>query len=241
MNNLRMIADIKVKRKSFKQLYLSILAGICISLGCIGLTFIRSDSPLPYALSGVLGGFVFSFGLFTIFSLGLDLFTGNCIFLSSYWDGYITLPNLLRILGCSLIGNLLGCEIIWVIFLMAGYSYTDVLIAMANAKVDIPFMQLFARGILCNIVICLATLMNTNARKISSTFLVACLPVILFVACGFEHSIADIFILLFSSADMSKIFISFLAVLLGNIVGGAIVSLLHYMFMSDNYQQPYYS
>ena len=234
MNSLKTVARVKVKRNRTQQLYLSVLAGICISLGGIGLSFIRSDSPLSYSLSGILGGFVFSFGLFAIFALGLELFTGNCIFMSSYFKGDITLEELLKLLGYTLLGNVMGCLLMWVIFSFAKFSYTDILRAMANAKVDIPAVQLFARGVLCNIVISFATLLNMKGNDLLSSFLSAFLPVIIFVACGFEHSIADAFMLLFSSLDICAIITCFINVLLGNIVGGAIVAGLHYAFMSGN-------
>ena len=234
MPSLAMTAKIKAKRGYMQQLYFSILAGMCISIGCIGLAFVRSDSPLAYSLSGILGGFIFSFGLFTIFALGLELFTGNCILLSAYMSDKISLRNLGRVLGYTLLGNVVGCIIIWAIFSFCKFSYTDILRAMANAKVDLPLSQLFFRGVMCNIVISFATLMSLKDNELITKFIAALIPVILFVACGFEHSIADAFILLFSSQDIFDILICFIAVLAGNIIGGSIVACFHYVSMSKN-------
>ena len=234
MPNLTMAAKVKAKRGYTQQLYLSVLAGICISIGCVGLAFIRSDSPLAYSLSGVLGGFVFSFGLFTIFALGLELFTGNCVLLSSYMSDTISLRDLTRILGYTLLGNIAGCLLTWGIFSFCKFSYTDILIAMANTKVDLPLSQLFFRGIMCNMVISFATLMSLRDNELSTKFIAACLPVIIFVACGFEHSIADAFILMFSTQDIFAILVCFVTVLLGNVLGGAIVAVFHYTTMSEN-------
>lgn len=231
MRGLKIAARIKRDRLSIKQLYLSVLAGMSISLGCIGLAFVRSDSPLSYACSGVLGGFIFSFGLFTIFALGLELFTGNCILFSSFINEDIGLKDFLKILGYTLFGNVTGCLLIWLIFSFSKFSYTNVLTAMGNAKVDLPALVLFSRGVLCNIVISLATLMNMHGNSTQSKFLSACLPVIVFVACGFEHSIADAFILLFSTQDLISVFLCFSIVLFGNVLGGIIVATCHYFIM----------
>ena len=222
-------AKVKAKRNTQQQLYLSVLAGMTISIGCIGLAFVRSDTPLTYSLSGILGGFVFSFGLFTIFALGLELFTGNCVLLSAYMSDDISLQDLLKVLVYTLLGNIAGCILMWGIFSFCKFSYADILRAMANSKVDLPLFQLFFRGVMCNIVIGFATLMNFNSKFLASKFLSALLPVIIFVACGFEHSIADAFILLFSSLDICAVVTCFINVLLGNIVGGAIIGALHYL------------
>lgn len=237
MFNIMLSANIKAKRNNMQQFHKATLAGICISLGCIGLAFIRSDSPLSWALQGVLGGMIFSFGLFAIFVLGLELFTGNCLLIAAYFNGGIKLSDLIRVLWCTLIGNLYGCLLVEMIFSVSGFSYIDVLRTMADAKLDIPWLYLCVRGILCNIVICLATMMNMTENGIVPKFFAAFIPVVLFVACGFEHSIADAFILLFSSSwDILAVIGCFFTVLTGNIIGGVIVSIAHY---SSTYVDPY--
>ena len=232
MSLLAEIAKTKAKRSTQRQLYLSMLAGISISIGCIGLAFVRSDSPLSWSVSGILSGFVFSFGLFTIFALGLELFTGNCIFLSAYMSDDISLLDLVEVLVYTLLGNIAGCIFIWGIFSLCQLSYADVLRATANAKVDLPLIQLFFRGVMCNIVISFASLMSFKGECLVTKFFAALLPVIIFVACGFEHSIADAFILLFSSLNIFKVITCFVTVLLGNIVGGAIIAAFHYLINS---------
>lgn len=225
--SLDMSSDIKIKRPIIRQFYLSILAGVCIALGCAGLAFIKSDSPLPTALSGILSGFIFSFGLFAIFSLGLELFTGNNLMFSSYIRNKITFSQMLKVWGITFAGNTVGCLLISVIFSITNLSYVDVLRALANSKVDLPLENLFARGILCNILICLAVLISQRENGIVQKFFASSIPVIVFVACGYEHSIADIFILSFSSLNIISVITCLSMVLFGNIVGGIIVSALY--------------
>lgn len=228
MFNVNMASTVKTKITRHQLYYKSIMAGICISLGCIGLAFVKSDSPLPTALSGILGGVIFSFGLFTIFTLGFELFTGNFLMFASYADDKVSLKDIFRVQGWTLLGNIIGCVTIYLIFKFCNFSYESTLRALANSKVDLRADWLIARGILCNVVICLSSLISMRENGIVQKFIAAVLPVILFVSCGFEHSIADAFILLFSSLEMYRVLLCFLAVVIGNTCGGLLVAVYYY-------------
>ena len=228
MFNINMSANIKKKRSFHKQLILSIMAGIAISLGCIGLAFVKSDSPMFTSLSGIMGGFIFSFGLFCIFGVGFELFTTNCLMSASMFYGKLDLRSLIKILSITLLGNFIGCLAMWLIFYMSGFSYISALEAMANAKTDIPLFFMFIRGILCNIVLCYAGLIQMGDNGIVEKFITAVMAVIVFVACGFEHSIADIFILFFENhSGLFNVLSTLLSVLMGNLVGGLFVGWLY--------------
>lgn len=235
MFNINMAAAIKKNRSTEMQLFLAIMAGIAISFGCIGLAFIKSDSPMFSSLSGILGGFIFSFGLFCVFRLGLELFTTNCLMSASMFDGKISKMDLLDILWTTLLGNSIGCLFMWLIFYVSGFSYIDTLQAIANAKTDIPLYYMFIRGVLCNMVLCYAGLIQIGDNSTVAKFVTAVIAVILFVACGFEHSIADIFILLFNThSDLFGILSTFGSVLLGNITGGFLVGRLYLCTKNSN-------
>jgi formate/nitrite transporter FocA (FNT family) len=60
-------------------------------------------------------------------------------------------------------------------------------------KLNKTFLTLFILGVLCNILVCLAVLINHSSKNILEKILIPILPVSLFVLCGFEHSIADMF------------------------------------------------
>ena len=235
MFNINMAANIKRKRPVPMQLALSTMAGIAISFGCIGLAFVKSDSPMFTSLSGILGGFIFSFGLFCVFRLGLELFTTNCLMSASMFDGKIKSDDLARILIITFAGNTVGCMILFAIFYVSGFSYIDAIEAIANAKTDIPLFQMFIRGILCNMVLCYAGIIQMGDNSTVAKFVTASIAVILFVACGFEHSIADIFILMFNThSGLFDILATLGSALLGNIAGGFLVGRLYLMTKSAN-------
>ena len=228
MFNINMAANIKRKRPAVTQIFLSVMAGIAISFGCIGLAFIKSDSPMFTSLSGILGGFIFSFGLFCVFRLGLELFTTNCLMSASMYAEKLPRKDLARILAITFAGNACGCFLMWLIFNASGFSYISALQAIANAKTSIPFFRLFIRGILCNMVLCYAGIIQMGDNDTVAKFITALIAVTVFVACGFEHSIADIFILLFNNtASFYEIFGSLLSVVAGNIIGGFLVGVLY--------------
>ena len=235
MFNINMAANIKRKRPVPMQLALSVMAGIAISFGCIGLSFIKSDGPMFSSLSGILGGFVFSFGLFCVFRLGLELFTTNCLMSASMFSNKLPVQDFVRILWITLVGNSIGCLLMWAIFNASGFSYISTLHAIANAKTDIPWFFMFVRGMLCNMVLCYAGIIQMGDNSTVAKFITAFIAVILFVACGFEHSIADIFIILFNdSADAPMIINTMVSVLAGNVVGGLLVGRLYLLTKDMN-------
>ena len=108
------------------------------------------------------------------------------------------------------------------------------MVAVALFRVNQSFGEAFARGVLCNILVCIAVWAAFAAKKVSGKLLMSFWPVMLFVLCGFEHSIADIYFGVSGLLTMDKYGISapelttaafllknLLPVTLGNIVGGA--------------------
>ena len=100
------------------------------------------------------------------------------------------------------------------------------------------------RGILCNWLVCLAVFMATAARDIAGKVLACYLPIMAFVASGFEHSIANMYFIptgLLIAAEQGKslpglswsnFFLkNLLPVTLGNILGGVVFVALAYWFV----------
>ena len=234
--DIDIMSTIKVNRNVLNEFILSILAGIVIGIGCIGLAFVKSDTPLFYSVSGLLGGFIFSFGLFSIFRLGFELFTGNCLMFASVLHGKIKVIDMLRVLGISLAGNVLGCVIVAMIFAPCGFSYMSMIEVMAKTKATTPPALMFFRAIMCNIVICIATIINKGAINTTSKFIAAFIATMIFVACGFEHSVADAFIMVaafmvnthLSVISMMLGIIIFIIVVIGNVVGGFALAGLYF-------------
>jgi formate/nitrite transporter FocA (FNT family) len=105
---------------------------------------------------------------------------------------------------------------------------------VADAKLAQPFGEAFMRGVLCNMLVILALIMATLARDIVSKILCCMFPIMAFVACGFEHCVANMFLipvgLLAKGVPVQNQWVMFqnlVPVTLGNIVGGLLILVLH--------------
>ena len=172
-------------------------------------------------------------------------------------DDKITFKQLMLNWNIVFIGNLIGSlAIVLLVYLSDHWLINDgavgaKAIMIANSKVNLSFMVAFSRGILCNILVCMAVWMCFACHTVADKVLVIILPVAGFVAMGFEHSVANMFFipaalvaqgnpeivsLIDSSVDLSNLnmvgFINnLLPVTLGNIVGGSVFVGLTYWFI----------
>jgi formate/nitrite transporter len=220
---------------------LSLLAGLYISFGAELATVVSSDAAahLGSGVARLLGGSVFSIGLMLVVVCGAELFTGNSLLASSVLDGEISLTKMLENWGVVIVGNLLGA--IFFAWMMAetrlweSGAVGEQAIKIATVKCNLSFWVAFIRGVLCNWLVCLAVFMATAARDIPGKLLACYVPIMTFVASGFEHSVANMYFiptgLLFKEAfpgfDPGLTWANFLIanlipVILGNIVGGVL-------------------
>jgi len=116
----------------------------------------------------------------------------------------------------------------------------ETMVRIARSKIALDPLSAFARGILCNVLVCLAVWLCMGARSVADKILAIVFPISAFVACGFEHSVANMFFLPLgialaagSAAPLSLIdALSNLAlVTLGNIIGGTVLVALVYWFI----------
>jgi formate/nitrite transporter FocA (FNT family) len=110
----------------------------------------------------------------------------------------------------------------------------DLSVKVAEYKLAIPFIQAFIRGIFCNILVILAIIMAIMAKDIVSKIFCIILPIACFVACGFEHCVANMYLiplgLLAKGIPLYKTFVMFdnlVPVTLGNILGGIFILTIH--------------
>ncbi len=206
----------------------AVLAGAFIAFGCLFyLTVVAGSAPITGPLR-FLGGLAFSLGLVLVVIGGAELFTGNALMVMALVSGKITLMALLRNWFWALLGNLLGALVIVALAAMAGLTegaLAETAGAIGKAKAELSPLQAFARGILCNALVCLAVWLTISARTAAGKFLVILLPIAGFVALGFEHCVANFFILPFAALitpelGLAAILGNLVPVILGNIVGG---------------------
>ncbi len=181
---------------------LGILAGAFIALGAVAMIAVMTGATaLPWGLGRALGGIAFSLGLILVIVGGAELFTGDCLMVIAWASRRITLIALLRAWGLVYIGNLIGGLVTAILvyssngYLLNGGMVGKTVLTMAAAKAALPTEPLFFLAILCNVLVCLAVWMTLSARSTADKVMVIVPAVTAFIAAGFEHSIANAFIL----------------------------------------------
>lgn len=270
--------DLGVKKANLPILnmfILAILAGAFIGIGAIFATTVGAGSMavkdatgaaafstgLPYGVTRLLMGVVFSAGLILVIVGGSELFTGNNLISMAFASGKVSFMGLLRNWVTVYIGNFVGSIITaYIVFLGKQYSFGNGAIGLTaltigEAKTSFTFIQAVALGIMCNALVCMAVWLCYSARTTTDKILAIIPPISCFVAAGFEHSIANMYfipiaIFIKNSGDTkffdmigktaesfphlswSNFFIgNLLPVTIGNIIGGAGMVGLVYWFV----------
>ena len=192
----------KTKKHPEVTFVLAILAGIFVSLAGMFYTIVTTGSgDMPYGMVKLIGGLSFSMGLMMVVLCGAELFTSNTLLLMGRATGRIRIGQIAKNWTLVYLGNMAG-SFFMVAMLMAvaqyqgdggnvgiNYMYT------ANAKMGHSFTQALLLGILCNLVVCLTYWMTLSSRDAMGKMFACMLPVAVFLAAGFEHSVANMFLL----------------------------------------------
>ncbi|OGT70766.1 MAG: hypothetical protein A3I78_04510 [Gammaproteobacteria bacterium RIFCSPLOWO2_02_FULL_56_15] len=180
-------------------LVLALLAGAFISFGAALYTFVLHDATLTLGVSRLLGGLVFCLGLILVIIAGAELFTGNNLIVMAYVSRKVTGGQLLRNWVIVFIGNFLGALIIVLFIYLSGHLKTAggalalFAVKIAVAKVNLSFLEALTRGLLCNLLVCLAVWLCYSGRSVTDKILAILFPISAFVALGFEHSVANMY------------------------------------------------
>ena len=225
---------------------LSVLAGAFIALGALFFTVTMTTGVAtlpPFGLLRLAAGMTFSLGLILVVVGGAELFTGNNLLAMAWASGRVTTAQLLRNWGLVYVGNLVGSAGTALLIWWAGIhqfsdgAVGDTMIGIARAKLSLDPMSAVARGILCNVLVCLAVWLCMAARSVADKILAILFPISAFVACGFEHSVANMYFLPLGIAltagnttplAISAALSNLAFVTIGNIVGGTLLVALVY-------------
>lgn len=182
------------------MLVLAVLAGAFIGLGsAFSATVGAGGSALPWGLLRLLQGTVFSLGLILVVVGGAELFTGNNLLVMAWMSRRISTGALLRNLAVVYLGNAIGalCTALLVYwsgqYTMGKAAVGAVILASAEGKLGLGFGAAVALGVLCNTLVCLAVWMTFGARSTADRILAIVPPISAFVACGFEHCVANLY------------------------------------------------
>jgi Formate/nitrite family of transporters len=223
---------------------LAVVAGGGIGLGGLFFCIVLADPALSFAVQRVLGGVVFSLGLSLVMVGGAELFTGNCLIVMARANGQITTAQVLRNWVTVWLGNAIGA--LGLVFLAFMAHHTEMndgavgaaMLKLAIGKIEPDGTTIFFKGILCNVLVCLAVWLSYAGRTVTDKIVAMTLPVAAFVAAGFEHCIANLYFLPMAwlltatghvppGLDVSAITLAgighnLLFATLGNIVGGSV-------------------
>jgi len=239
----------KARLPLLSQIALGVLAGGFIGLGALYFTLVTSDATLSFALSRLLGGLTFSLGLILVVVAGAELFTGNNLLVMAWASRRLSTNELLRNWLVIFFANFAGAlGLVGLVYLsnhwqMNGGAVGIHAVKIAAAKAALPFAEAFFKGLLCNILVCLAVWLALAGRSIVDKICAIVFPISAFVAAGFEHSIANMYfiplgILLKDQVpgvateqlSWTGLWWNLAPVTLGNIAGGSLmVALVYYL------------
>lgn len=233
-----------LKHSPPKYLLLSALAGIYVGFGIllifsIGGLLSQADSPLVRIVMGISFGIALSLVLMA----GSELFTGNHMIMTiANMEKKVTISETVTIYIFSFIGNLLGSVFIAYLFVLSGLaqgSTAAFMAKVAHSKVSLPWSELLARGVLCNILVCLATWCSFKMKEETGKLIMIFWCLFAFITTGFEHSVANMTllstVLIIPGAEalsLTGFIYNMFWVTLGNFIGGALFVGLPYWYIS---------
>lgn len=234
--NVETLGVAKARMGALTVLVLAVLAGAFIALGALFFIVVVTDSGMGFGVTRLLGGLAFCLGLVLVLVAGAELFTGNNLLAMAWASGLIGSRDVLRNWLLVYVGNVIGCLGTVVLVLWGGIAGLDAgavgetAIHVAGGKAALSFEGAFARGILCNALVCLAVWLAMGGRSVADKIVAVLFPITAFVAIGFEHSIANWFFLPFGLAldhqhaiPIAGVARNLVAVTAGNIVGGTLL------------------
>ncbi|MFM2482723.1 formate transporter FocA [Celerinatantimonas sp. YJH-8] len=243
----------KVIKSSSQSFMLAIAAGMFIALAFVFYVTVTTGSTGPWGLVHLVGGLVFSMGLILVVLCGTELFTSTVLSLISRANNEVSTGAMLRCWIRVYFGNMVGSLFIVLLIMGAGVYAADHglwglnVLHLAEHKIHHTFLQAFTLGIMCNMMVCLGVWLTFCSDNPLTKAILMILPVAMFVASGFEHCVANMFMIpmgiaihYFADAsfwnaigmapsDFSDLTIhnfiinNLIPVTLGNIVGGAVI------------------
>ena len=238
-----------------KMLALGILAGMFIALAGVGST-IAPATIASNSLGKLIGAAVFPAGLAMVLVAGSELFTGNNLIIIPVLQKEVKLQAMLKNWFFVYIGNFIGSLFIAAITIYGGTfsvfndAAASAVINTAVTKVNLTFSDALLRGILCNVLVCIAVWMSFAAKDVIGKIAGLFLPIMLFVLSGYEHSIANMYFIpagLFavgndvylaayagdvSSLTWGAMFTNnLIPSTIGNIIGGTVIVGMGYWFI----------
>jgi nitrite transporter NirC len=172
----------------------AMLAGIFVGFGVL-LAFTVGGLLTGNPLARILMGCTFGIALSLVIMAGGELFTGNNLVMAmGTARKTVTLGECLKVWAVSYVGNLAGSILLAFIFVGCGLatgSVGEFISSGAATKMSLPPLALICRGILCNMLVCLAVWCGFRCKTESGKLIMVFWCLLAFITTGFEHSIAN--------------------------------------------------
>lgn len=232
------------KKSKLKYIVSSALAGLYVGLAIVFIFTIGGMlNSVHSPATKIVMGASFGIALSLVLACGADLFTGNTLIMPiGVWEKKVGLKSLWNICFSSYIGNFIGSLLVSVLFVASGLAQggtAEYILKGAAAKMSPSFIQLFIRGIFCNILVCLSVWAFYKLKDETAKLIMIFWCLYAFITSGFEHSVANMTLLTIALMIPHNATISLgawahnlTAVTLGNIVGGSIFVGLAYWYIS---------
>ncbi|MDR2731064.1 MAG: formate/nitrite transporter family protein [Treponema sp.] len=221
----------------------AVLAGIFIGFG-VFLAFTVGGLLTGNPFARILMGCTFGVALSLVVIAGGELFTGNNFVMTvGLVKKTVSAGACFKIWGMSYLGNLIGSIIIAVIFVWCGLaagSTGEFISSAAAAKMSIPPFALICRGVLCNMLVCLAIWSTFRCKSEAAKLIIIFWCLLAFITTGFEHSIANMTLLTISllspaagaAVSLGGWIYNIALSTIGNMIGGIIFIALPYSAIS---------
>lgn len=228
-----------VHQRFARYILASALAGAFISFGSfVSMTCGGLCAELLGPANKLVMAFAFASALSFIIAGGGELFTGNNIVMTIGWQKKsVDLWKVAEVFYWCWVGNFIGSWLMVGLFHLSGADSTPIVLKqfadVAQAKCSLGWMELIARGVLCNIMVCLAVLCSLSLEDYVAKLIMVFWCIFVFMVCGFEHSIANMSII--GAALVNDWSWDFFAlywrnltyVTIGNIIGGALLGMAY--------------
>ena len=197
--------------KKLADFLYAIMAGAFIAMG--GVVFLSLDNK-------IVGAFMFSLGLFAVCTLKYNLFTGKVGYLFCN-DVKTYLPWCLMVWVGNLVGSIIVAELVRLTRVAPGIIEKST--KLVQVKADDTLISLFVLGIFCNIMVVHAVDQYLNNPHEIGKYLGIVMSIMVFILCGFEHCIADMFYIQMARMWNSETIIALIVITLGNVLGGILI------------------
>ena len=196
------IGNYKVNKHPSSTILSAVIAGVFISIAFVFyITVTTGTATVAFGLAKLVGGICFSLGLMLVVCCGSDLFTSTVLTILPKMTHKISWTKMIRNWIFVYIGNFIGAilfvTIIWFSgqYMVANGLWGLNVLQTADHKLHHTFIEAVCLGLLANLMVCLAAWMSYAGRSLLDKMLIMVLPVAMFVASGFEHSIANMFMI----------------------------------------------